>query len=115
MIFLYRVMPCIDSISPLNSSDSLPISSLVATTIRLERSTSSVLNEWISLMIALTGLTMERAIQKVKIARSRVAMPSTVTPLTMPNHRTIKGSTLRMILTQAGIARDEFLDAYEEQ
>ena len=33
--------------------------------------------------------------------------------LTMPNHSTIKASTLRTILTQAGIARDDFLRAYE--
>jgi hypothetical protein len=33
--------------------------------------------------------------------------------LSMPNHSTIKASTLRTILTQAGIARDEFLRAYE--
>jgi predicted RNA binding protein YcfA (HicA-like mRNA interferase family) len=38
----------------------------------------------------------------------------TRTPLTMPNHRRIKGSTLRTILRQSGISRDEFLDAYEE-
>jgi predicted RNA binding protein YcfA (HicA-like mRNA interferase family) len=38
----------------------------------------------------------------------------TRTPLTMPNHRTIKGSTLRTILTQAGISRDDFLNAYEK-
>jgi hypothetical protein len=31
----------------------------------------------------------------------------------MPNHRTIKGSTLRTILTQSGISRDDFLDSYE--
>ena len=37
------------------------------------------------------------------------------TPLTMPNHRKIKGSTLRTILTQAGISRDDFLSAYEKQ
>ena len=36
----------------------------------------------------------------------------TRTPLTMPNHPTIKKSTLRTILTQARIPRDEFLDAY---
>jgi len=36
------------------------------------------------------------------------------TPLTMPNHSRIKGSTLRTILTQAGIARDDFLSAYEK-
>ena len=35
-------------------------------------------------------------------------------PLTMPNHRRIKGSTLRNILTQAGIHRDAFLAAYEQ-
>jgi len=34
--------------------------------------------------------------------------------LTMPNHSTIKASTLRTILTQAGITRDDFLRAYEE-
>lgn len=35
------------------------------------------------------------------------------TPLTLPNHRLIKGSTLRTILTQSGISRDEFLTAYD--
>lgn len=33
--------------------------------------------------------------------------------LTMPNHPTIKASTLRTILTQARIPREEFLRAYE--
>ena len=33
--------------------------------------------------------------------------------LTMPNHPTLKASTLRTILTQAGISREEFLRAYE--
>jgi predicted RNA binding protein YcfA (HicA-like mRNA interferase family) len=36
----------------------------------------------------------------------------TRTPLTMPAHRTIKGSTLRTILTQARVAREEFLDMF---
>jgi predicted RNA binding protein YcfA (HicA-like mRNA interferase family) len=36
------------------------------------------------------------------------------TPLTMPNHRRVKGSTLRTILTQAGISRDDFLEAFED-
>lgn len=35
-------------------------------------------------------------------------------PLTMPNHRRIKRSTLRTILTQAGIQRDEFMRVYYE-
>ncbi len=34
--------------------------------------------------------------------------------LTIPNHSTLKGSTLRTILTQAGISREDFLRAYEE-
>ena len=37
----------------------------------------------------------------------------TRTPLTMPNHRRIKGSTLRAMCSQAGIARDEFVEAYK--
>ena len=48
------------------------------------------------------------------IAMARENADRTRTPLTMPNHRTIKGSTLRAILSQSGISRDEFLKAYEE-
>ena len=48
------------------------------------------------------------------IAMVRENPNGTRTPLTMPNHRQIKGSTLRTILTQAGIARDTFLAAYEQ-
>jgi predicted RNA binding protein YcfA (HicA-like mRNA interferase family) len=39
----------------------------------------------------------------------------TRTPLTMPKHRRIKGSTLRSICTQARIARNDFLAAYKEK
>jgi len=46
------------------------------------------------------------------IALRRENPDGSVTPMTIPNHRTIKGSTLRMICTQAGIPRAEFLDAY---
>jgi hypothetical protein len=38
----------------------------------------------------------------------------TQTPLTMPNHRRIKGSTLRAICTQAGIPRNDFRRAYRQ-
>lgn len=38
----------------------------------------------------------------------------TNTPLTMPNHPSLKKSTLRTILTQSGISRDAFLKAFEE-
>jgi predicted RNA binding protein YcfA (HicA-like mRNA interferase family) len=37
------------------------------------------------------------------------------TPLTLPNHALIKGSTLRTICTQAGISRDDFLKAYSQK
>lgn len=35
------------------------------------------------------------------------------TPLTLPNHDKIKGSTLRILCRQSGITRDEFLKIYE--
>jgi predicted RNA binding protein YcfA (HicA-like mRNA interferase family) len=38
----------------------------------------------------------------------------TRTPLTLPSHRLIKGSTLRTILTQSGITREDFIRAYEQ-
>ena len=36
------------------------------------------------------------------------------TPMTLPGHRTIKGSTLRTALTQSGISREDFLRAYDD-
>lgn len=48
------------------------------------------------------------------IAMVRENKDGAKTPLTIPNHRTLKGSTLRTILTQAGIQRDEFVDAYKK-
>lgn len=36
------------------------------------------------------------------------------TPLTMPDHERIKGSTLRTICRQSGIPREEFLKVYME-
>ena len=48
------------------------------------------------------------------IAMIRENDDGTTTPLTMPNHRTLKSSTLRTILTQSGIQRNEFLDAYNK-
>ena len=47
------------------------------------------------------------------IALSRENADGTSTPLTMPNHRTLKASTLRTILTQIRVTRDEFLEAYD--
>jgi predicted RNA binding protein YcfA (HicA-like mRNA interferase family) len=49
------------------------------------------------------------------IAMRRANADGSSTPLTMPNHRTIKGSTLRTILNQSGISRDEFLTAFDQR
>ena len=50
--------------------------------------------------------------EREHIAMIRQNADGTRTPLTMPNHPQIKGSTLRTICTQAGIQRDEFLRAF---
>lgn len=39
----------------------------------------------------------------------------TRTPLTLPNHHKIKASTLRTLLRQARIPREDFLAAYEDR
>ena len=48
------------------------------------------------------------------IAMERQNPDGTRTSMTIPNHRTLKSSTLRTILAQAHISRDDFLRAYEE-
>jgi predicted RNA binding protein YcfA (HicA-like mRNA interferase family) len=52
--------------------------------------------------------------EREHIAMVRDNADGTRTPLTLPNHAHLKGSTLRTICTQAGIPRDEFLRAYEQ-
>jgi predicted RNA binding protein YcfA (HicA-like mRNA interferase family) len=46
------------------------------------------------------------------IALKRDNPDGSSTTMTVPNHRTIKGSTLRRICGQAGIDRNRFLAAY---
>jgi len=48
------------------------------------------------------------------IAMERQNPDGTRTPMTIPDHRTLKSSTLRTILAQAHISRDDFLLAYDE-
>jgi predicted RNA binding protein YcfA (HicA-like mRNA interferase family) len=48
------------------------------------------------------------------IAMLRQNKDGTDTPLTIPNHRTIKSSTLRTILSQCGISREDFMEAFKE-
>lgn len=62
--------------------------------------------------LALLGFRVVREREHVAMVRDNG--DGTRTPLTMPNHPTIKGSTLRAICTQSGISRSEFLRAYEE-
>jgi len=50
--------------------------------------------------------------EKNHIAMVRDNPDGTQTPLTMPNHPQIKSSTLRTILTQSKISRDDFLKFY---
>jgi predicted RNA binding protein YcfA (HicA-like mRNA interferase family) len=52
--------------------------------------------------------------EKEHISMVRQNTDGTNTPLTLPNHNRIKGSTLRNICTQSGISRDDFIVAYED-
>lgn len=61
---------------------------------------------------ALRTLGFELIRDREHIQMSRRNPDDSTTPLTMPSHQTIKGSTLRMICTQAGISREDFLRAY---
>ncbi|MBF0111273.1 MAG: type II toxin-antitoxin system HicA family toxin [Desulfamplus sp.] len=63
---------------------------------------------------ALNSLGFETIRTGNHISMVRKNSDGTTTPLTIPNHRTLKGSTLRTILTQSGINRDEFLNVYKE-
>jgi predicted RNA binding protein YcfA (HicA-like mRNA interferase family) len=51
--------------------------------------------------------------EREHIAMSRENADGTKTPLTLPNHSLIKGSTLRTICNQVGISREDFLRAFE--
>jgi predicted RNA binding protein YcfA (HicA-like mRNA interferase family) len=65
-------------------------------------------------LIALELLGFKIIREREHIAMVRENSDGTRTPLTMPNHSTINGATLRAILTQSRISREEFLKAYEK-
>jgi predicted RNA binding protein YcfA (HicA-like mRNA interferase family) len=52
--------------------------------------------------------------EREHIALQRRNPDGTTTPLTMPNHAHIKGSTLQTICRQSDISREDFLAAYEK-
>ncbi|MEO8512790.1 MAG: type II toxin-antitoxin system HicA family toxin [Ignavibacteria bacterium] len=58
------------------------------------------------------GFTIVR--EKEHISMIRENADGSKTPLTLPNHNIIKGSTLRAICTQSGIAREDFIRIYNE-
>jgi predicted RNA binding protein YcfA (HicA-like mRNA interferase family) len=62
---------------------------------------------------AFAALGFEIVREREHIAMQRRNADGSVTPMTIPNHSQIKGSTLRNILRQAKIDRDVFLDVYE--
>ncbi len=65
-------------------------------------------------MRALEALGFQVVREGNHIAMSRLNDEGTRMPSTMPNHRRIKSATLRRILKQSDITRDEFLKAYDE-
>ncbi len=62
---------------------------------------------------AFESLSFRRVREREHISMVRENPDGSKTPLTIPNHSRIKASTLRTICTQAGISRDEFLQAYD--
>jgi predicted RNA binding protein YcfA (HicA-like mRNA interferase family) len=61
---------------------------------------------------ALEALGFQLVREGNHIAMIRENADGSRTPLTLPNHPRIKGSTLRAICTQAQISREDFLQAY---
>jgi predicted RNA binding protein YcfA (HicA-like mRNA interferase family) len=63
---------------------------------------------------ALQMLGFEIVREHEDIALQRRNPDGTTTPLTMPNHPHLQGSTLRTICRQSDISREDFLAAYEK-
>ena len=62
---------------------------------------------------ALRSLGFEIVREREHVSMRRANPDGSVTPLTLPNHATIKGSTLRTICRQADIGREDFLKAFD--
>jgi len=63
---------------------------------------------------ALEALGFEIIREGNHISMIRINPDGSKTPLTMPNHEVIKGSTLLIILRQAGISREQFIEVFNE-
>lgn len=62
---------------------------------------------------ALKELGFEVVREAEHIALRRENADGSTTPMTIPNHSEYKSSTLRTAINQAGLSKDEFLQAYE--
>jgi predicted RNA binding protein YcfA (HicA-like mRNA interferase family) len=62
---------------------------------------------------ALRALGFELVREREHISMQRRNKDGSITPLTLPNHPRIRGSTLRTICRQAHIERDEFIEKFE--
>jgi hypothetical protein len=65
-------------------------------------------------MKTLKNLGFEIIREKEHISMLRIDSEGNKTPLTIPNHSIINGALLRLICTQAGINRDEFVEEYNK-
>lgn len=63
---------------------------------------------------ALEALGFETIREGNHISMRRINPDGSKTPLTMPNHEEIKASTLLIILRQAGITREEFIEVFND-
>ena len=63
----------------------------------------------------LKNLGFEIVREKEHISMIRINIDGTKTPLTLPNHSIINGAILRLICSQAGISREDFINAYERK
>ena len=63
---------------------------------------------------ALRALGFEVVREGEHLSLRRQGADGRVTPMTIPNHPTLKSSTLRAICTQAGLNREDFLRAYQD-
>lgn len=62
----------------------------------------------------LNHLGFEMVRERNHIAMLRNNLDGSSTPLTNPNHKRIKGSTLRTIINQVGISREKFIEIFEK-
>jgi predicted RNA binding protein YcfA (HicA-like mRNA interferase family) len=61
---------------------------------------------------ALRALGFEIVREREHISMVRTNPDGSRTPLTLPNHSTLKASTLRAICSKSGISRADFIAAY---